>query len=96
MKSPEGSTDCGAVSTHGPARPVEPCERAQARLFAELLGSEIDSMRAAVAVAEAERPRRKQSRAAGDREQRIASMNGRIDEATRILDALVLRYGVDQ
>lgn len=95
MASVEESTDSDAVSTEGRARPVEPGEREQARLFAELLSSEIDSMRTAVAVAEAEQPRRKRSRARDDREQRIARMNDRIDEATRILDALESRYGVD-
>jgi hypothetical protein len=90
--SVDESTDSAAVSTEGRARPVEPCEREQARLFTELLRSEIDAMRTAVAVAE--QPRRKRSRAAADREQRIARMNERIDEATRILDALESRYGV--
>jgi uncharacterized protein YceH (UPF0502 family) len=74
---------------------VQPGEREQARLFAELLRSEITSMRAAVAVAQAQHPRRKRSRAAGDREQRIAWMNDRIDEAKRILDALQVRYGAE-
>lgn len=96
MVSVDEGRDCDAVSTGGRARPVEPCEREQARLFAELLGSEINSMRAAAAVAEAERPRRKRSRAADAREQRIALMYDRIDEATRILDALKIRYGADQ
>jgi hypothetical protein len=91
--SVEESTDSDAVSTEGRPRPVEPGEREQARLFAELLRSEIDSMRTAVAVAE--QPRRKRSRAGDDSEQRIARMNDRIDEATRFLDALVSRYGVD-
>jgi hypothetical protein len=92
--SVDESTDCDGVSTEDPARPVEPREREQARLFTELLSSEIISMRAAVAVAEAEQPRRKRSRAAEDREQRIAWMNDRIEEAQRILDALQGRYGV--
>jgi hypothetical protein len=87
------STDSDALSTEGRPRPVEPGEREQARLFAELLRSEIDSMRTAVAVAE--QPRRKRTRAGDVREQRIARMNDRIDEATRILDALASRYGVD-
>jgi hypothetical protein len=91
--SVEESTDSAAVSTEGRAHPVEPGEREQARLFAELLSSEIDAMRTAVAVAE--QPRRKRSRAGDDREQRIARMNDRIDDATRILDALESRYGVD-
>ena len=97
MVSVDEGRDCDAVSTGGRARPaVEPCEREQARLFAELLGSEINSMRAAAAVAEAECPRRERSRAADAREQRIALMYDRIDEATRILDALKVRYGADQ
>ena len=95
MVSVDEGRDCDAVSTGG-RRPVEPCEREQARLFVELLGSEINSMRAAVAVAEAECPRRKRSRAADAREQRIALMYDRIDEAMRILDALKIRYGADQ
>lgn len=95
MESVDESPDCDAVSTEVRVRPVAPCEREQARLFAELLSSEINSMRTAVAVAEADRPRRKRSRAADDREQRIAWMYDGIDEARRILDALTIRYGVD-
>ena len=93
MVSVDETTDCAAVLTQ--ARAVAPCEREQARLFAELPRSEINSMPAAVAVAQAQHPGQKRSRAADDREQRIAWMNDRIDEAKRILDALKVRYGAD-
>jgi hypothetical protein len=73
-------------------RLTQPSERAQAELFAEVLRDEITTMTAKITKAEANWRRRCQAKGYVEPPGRIAVVLERIEEATRMLDAIDERF----
>ena len=73
-------------------RMVQPAERAQAELFADVLRNEIATMTVKIAKAEADWRRRCQEKGYIDPPGRIAVVLQRIEEATHMLEAIDARF----
>lgn len=73
-------------------RLAQPAERAQAELFADVLRGEIATMTLKIAKAEADWRRRCREKGYVDPPCRIAVVLQRIEEATRMLDAIDVRF----
>jgi hypothetical protein len=73
-------------------RMVQPAERAQAELFAEVLRNEIATMTVKIAKAEADWRRRCQEKGYVEPPCRIAVVLERIEEATHMLEAIDARF----
>lgn len=73
-------------------RIVQPAERAQAELFADVLRNEIATMTVKIAKAEADWRRRCQEKGYIDPPCRIAVVLRRIEEATHMLEAIDARF----
>ena len=71
---------------------IRSCERAQARLFADILRQEVAQMRKSVAKAESQWRHRCEVEGDVDPPERLALVCGRIEEAVKMLDALNARF----
>ena len=91
-------SDDSAVESigHEGAEPVLPltrrCEREQAVLFADILRKELRQMRSAAAAAEVRWSRRHDGDLDAEPPERLERLQGRIQEASTLLDALNARF----
>ena len=71
---------------------TKPCEHEQAVLFADILLKELRQMRSAAAAAEARWSRRHDGDVDAEPPERLERLQGRIQEASTLLDALNARF----
>ena len=86
----EPSTGSAAVAKVIPL--TRPSERAQAKLFAEILRREVTAMSKEVARAEIKWQRRCESEGCVDPPERLVVVRERVDEVERMLKALSARF----
>lgn len=86
MKTASDSANCAAATV------ILPCERTQAQMFADMLHREVAEMTKRVATAEAQWRRRCAEKGDVEPPERLLLVQGRLEEAVRMLAALKTRF----